>query len=84
MLPRRLAVEGAEGQGEGGPGGGAAGGPGAMERASKVDALRAGTDRQAFVAPREVVASAVRQVQQFHVDLARTLSHGLGLAGRAA
>jgi len=55
-----------------------------MERASKVDALRAGTDRQAFVAPREVVASAVRQVQQFHVDLARTLSHGLGLAGRAA
>jgi len=82
----------------------------AMEQAAKVDALRVGTDRQAFVAQaakaledfraqqrklqalstttgrraREVVASAIRQVQQLHADLARTLSHGLGLGGRAA
>jgi len=74
-----------------------------------VDALRAGTDRQAYVAQaakalddfraqqrklnalsstgrraRDVVAGAIRQVQQLHADLARTLSHGLGLGGRAA
>lgn len=33
---------------------------------------------------KQVVASATRQVQQLHADLARAISHGLGLGGRAA
>lgn len=33
---------------------------------------------------KEVVASAARQVQQLHADLARTVSQGLGLGVRAA
>jgi MoxR-like ATPase len=81
----------------------------ALEQAAKVDALRAGGERQAFLAQamkvlddfkaqqkrlnalaatgrraKEVVASAVRQVQQLHADLARTISQGLGLGTRVA
>ncbi|HEY8211939.1 MAG TPA: AAA family ATPase [Myxococcaceae bacterium] len=81
----------------------------ALEQAAKVDALRAGGDRQAFLAQaakvlddfkaqqkklnalsatgrraKDVVAGAVRQVQQLHADLARTIGQGLGLNVRAA
>jgi len=100
VLPRRLAVEGAEGQGEGGPGGGALADPvsyqateifdAAMEEAAKaVDDFRAQQRKLAALSTagrraKDVVAGAIRQVQLLHANLARTLSHGLGLGGRAA